>query len=198
MFLYIRTMELYKLLHQASRDCNKREREFALQLSAGATKYMAYKTAFNYTGDKADYVRRRANELLAGRPGEYYALLVLESTKHTIAPYVMDRVAKMRYLTGMAMKAAANYDLTGEAAHAAAGIKAINSLNQMSGDNAAQEVNIKGMVMQAAFRDDISPSEATAIYRRVMEGARIEADTNEKPGLSLVPSPADTCKQSSD
>jgi len=178
-------MELYRLLDEAYQKCNKREREFALSLASGMEPNMAYKASF--TATSKDYIRQRVNQLLKGHVGDYYALLVQESHRNRMSPYIMKRADKMKFLTNLAMKCEAAFDATQEAAQASAAIKAISTLNQMAGDNAAQEVNVKGVIMQAALRNDISAIEATDIYKQVMNGARlIEGEVSEPVSVAQI------------
>jgi hypothetical protein len=170
----IEIMNLQSKVLQLGSVCDERERVFAQLLFDGMSKEKAFFEVYGYRHNG------QANKLLAGAAGDYLAALRLAVLNHAVPPIIIDKEDRLHLLTTIALQGAANYQVSGEATHAAQATKAINEINRMMGSHAPTEINVKGLIMRATLTNELSSSECTDIYKRMMEGAQLEAQPDEK------------------
>lgn len=167
-------MNLLNKTMQLGLLCDEKERVFAQLIFDGVSSKQAHHQAFGYINTT------RGSKLLAGNAGNYLSALRLSALSHAVPPLIIEKQDRLHLLSTIAVQALANYQTTGEATHAAQSTKAINEINRMMGSHAALEVNVKGLILQATLGNELSSSECTDIYKRMMEGARLEAQDEMK------------------
>ncbi len=170
-------IDYYAELDLARRACNKRQAEFALSLASGLDRLGAFCVVYGqkYKEKKRFYyANKKINELLQGPAGRYYGLLMHPLNEQTIAPYALQREDRLRLLSMGAVLAYQRAQEDPDAKQLNPMVRCINELNKMTGEHAAETVEIKSTIMAACINTTISETEATELYKNVLQGTRIE------------------------
>jgi hypothetical protein len=183
--------EYYKELGNARRVCNDKERMFAISLAAGMSKIQAHAEAYGYPDNRTrKQIERRCYDLLAGPAGKYYGLLIAPFHDEIRQNYTLKRLDRMALLSEGAVKCMMQFDVSKDTADLGRMAKLLNELNKMDGQHAAQELNVKGVILGATLNTEISDTQASDLYRRMMQGAElkdIEHTTDIEAGTQLLP-----------
>ena len=96
-------------------------------------------------------------------------LLREENSKHITDQLNMNKEQRLEHLLETALIARHKYDVTSEAAHGAVYLKAMATINTMTGDNAPTEVHHLVSVSNEQL-EAMTHSERTEAYKRMMSG----------------------------
>ncbi len=152
-----------KKIDQIYMDLNEKKIEFAHLVANGKKKSPAFKEVWEYF----DVIQ--VNRLMMGKTGELIGLLKLSSKEFIRSRHVADRRERLEGMTQLYYEGMSNYQNTGEAAHGAVAIKAVNTLNAMTGENAPEEVHHLVEITSAQL-ENMSHSDRTQAYKRMMGG----------------------------
>ena len=172
-------MDFYAELELARRECKPKERQFALSLASGLDQKGAYLQVYGQKHRNKDYyINQRVTGLLRGPAGRYFGLLTHPLNEQIIAPYALARKERMQLLSMGAVLAYKRSQADPDAKQLNPMVRCINELNKMTGDHAPEQLEVKGSIMAACINSETSEEEATLIYKQVIQGARIEEDSN--------------------
>ncbi len=161
-------------------DCNERERVFVHLLVEGVPQHTAYNKSYNSTSKDHYHHARQAKKLLAGKAGIYYRSLMSEVLSTKLAPFILTREQRLEMLTSAAFMALTEYDERREPQQAAILIKAVNTMNAMTGDNAPTELNIVGQIIDNNTAN-LSAHEITSRYKEMMRNMTARVKQNKTP-----------------
>lgn len=181
--------DYYAELDLARRACNKRESEFALSLSSGLDQIGAFCQVYGqkYRESKRRYyAAKRIAKLMEGPAGKYYGLLMHPLNQQVIAPYALKRAERLSLLSMGAVMAYQNAQAEGKATDLNPMIRCINELNKMTGEHAAEQVEVHNTIMAACINTTINEQEATDIYRQVIQGTRIKGLEKQDNPLETI------------
>ncbi len=144
-------------------------------LVKGLPRHKAYREAFNSKSKNDSDLRYRAKKRLEGVAGEYYNTLMDEVINNELLPVVLSRAQRLRMLSTLTHLCMDEYRINREPQQANAVIKAINTMNNMTGDNATQDINVNHTVINADLTQ-LTPNDATLKYKEMMNNinARLE------------------------
>ncbi len=170
-------LDYYAELDLARRDCNKKQTDFALSLASGLDRLAAFCAVYGqkYREKKRlYYANKKIAELLQGPAGKYYGLLMHPLNEQVIAPYALQREDRLRLLSMGAVLAYQRAKDDPDAKQLNPMVRCINELNKMTGEHAAETIEVKSTIMAACINTTISETEATELYKQVLQGTRIE------------------------
>ena len=188
-------MEYIFKLEEARNKCTPVEQSFALNMAAGMSIEAAYCDATGQNiSDKARGTMRRGGEtMLKGNAGAYLGLLLAPMHEELRQTYTIQRKERMALLSEASIKCMMEFDKSKNTAHLGRMAKLVNELNKMDGQHAAQELNVKGVILNASIQAEMSPSQATDLYKRMMGGAKLEGvEHTEAQQISGVPAVVNT------
>lgn len=180
--------DFYRELELARRECRPKERDFALSLASGLSQSAAYCAVYGEKHRKNEaYIKQRVAKLLSGPAGRYFGLLCSPMNDQIIAPYMLDRAERLRLLSMGAVLAFKQSESGDDASAINPMVRCINEINKMTGEHAAQEVEVKQSVLAAVFTSALDDTQATDIYRKVLQGARIKTESIEHKTVDELP-----------
>lgn len=180
-------VDFYTDLDNSRQACKPKEARFALSLASGLDEKGAYLQVFGQKWARKDYIiNKRVNKLMQGAAGRYYGLLMHPLNLQIIAPYALDRAERLQLLSMgavLAYKSARN-DPDVKALNPM--VRCVNELNRMTGEHAAEQLEVKSTIMAACINTELSEAEATELYKQVVKGARITLDEpSDAPALDV-------------
>lgn len=191
-------LDYYAELELARRACKPKEAAFALSLVSGLDRVAAFCQVFGqkYREDKRKYyVNKKIQQLMTGAAGKYFGLLSHPMNEQVIAPYALQREERIRLLSMGAVLAYQRAKEDPDAKQLNPMVRCINELNKMTGEHAAEQVEIKSTIMAACINTTISETEATELYKQVLQGTRIESiEHEESQAKSIVYEPINAKK----
>lgn len=171
--------EYYQKLNEARKVCNKREIEFAQNYASGLPKHEAYRQAYNASNRKVRLsnwqVAKRCNELLAGPVGHYYHLLMHPYHEGILNNVMLERGERLRMLSQAACTMFKKAQQEQDKGATSTMIKCLHELNKMTGEHAAQELEVQATILSASINTTMTDAQATELYLKNMRGARLPA-----------------------
>lgn len=153
---------------------DERDLRFAHLIASGVRKYTAFIDTRGYT-DSVQLLRLM-------KIVEPLVMLLKEETSFHVAEQLnMSKEQRLEHILETALVARARYDASGEAAHGAVYLKAMQTINQMTGDNAATEVHHLVSISHEQL-EAMSHRDRTEAYKRMMNGnLKIVGDETKQP-----------------
>ena len=136
--------------------------KYAYHLASGMKKVPAFIAVYGYSNGVM--VNRNYSKALP-----LMLLLKEESQQHLTEQLNMDKQARLEHLLETALIARHKYDHTSEAAHGAVYLKAMATINTMTGDNAPTQIQHLVSVSNEQL-EAMTHSERTEAYKRMMSG----------------------------